>query len=194
VRFSFELSGRSRLDLVPQGRARATTATPVKLALVLYSAARQDEVRSALQACCGESGDGSGESESGDGSGGRLRSWLTANDNLEVWSEQSQSGTVALRLTGARSYGTEENLRLKYAVHLDAANETLFKCINSFGNGVVALPLWLPRRATHDEGEAVLAVAIAECVQLASAVEAIEFAITTTFKVNFGHVSLCGCE
>ena len=179
-RFSFELSGRRRIDVNSMGYSPVSKTA---IALVVDKKI-SSIIKTRLQECSLDHSSCDKDS--------LLVIALKENKNIEIIDEDDS--VLYIRLTGMRNYGTADYL-LKFGIRLDSVNITFSKCINSYGNSVLAVPL--TKSLAHIDQQLaseVLCVAIGKRIPVKLVIDAIEFAVMTTFRVEFNHVTQCACD
>ncbi|CAK9051747.1 COBW domain-containing protein DDB_G0274527, partial [Durusdinium trenchii] len=181
-RIELQHSGRGRISAKALGRW--TVSKQVALALVVRgSAAHAAAVEDALaHACCATQPRAEAD----------LAEILREDMNLEV--VQATDRFTLARLVGRRSFGfSPDDLRRKFGVDLDAANEVFAASINASSHGLLALPVC--RRAGGSDGSDQQLVLLARHVSDAVAArEAVRSACEATFAVSFTAVKHCRCD
>jgi G3E family GTPase len=170
-RLSFELSGHRRVQVQRLGRRPGIR---VALALVLRGGSPEDlqELREALSTTYSNN----------ETTLAKICARLKAAGEGN-WDVEPFIGSVLrIRLTGFKKYGFScEQLLLKFGVHLDQVQDVFCKCINSYGRGMVCI---------SDNDGGVLVVGI----ESKALDEALLAAAKATFRAEFFHVTLCGCD
>jgi len=183
-RFTLELSGRARLDVVSRGRWPA----PPRSAMALVARSGPVSVEEVAEALTHAASAAVEDEPAAWGSA--LPDALGENKNLEVL--RVDPTVVVVRLTGGRTFNfTAEELRIRFGLDLDDVNRSFARAINASGHCVLAVPVV---HAIGEEGASIAAVALARSAPLEEVLAAVETASRATFAADFAVVRLCACD